>query len=163
MTTAVDPVHVGVRDARPPAIVVRLTNTIMRRLLRTPVGRLIKPLALLEFVGRRSGARHRVVVGWHRDGTELIVVTPAAWRANFENGHPATVYWSGRRTLVVGVLDTEPSRVATVLSALLEAGGSARAFALHIPDGHTLDATDITRTNRAVIRFERADVTSNTT
>jgi hypothetical protein len=163
VTTAVDPVDVGVRDARPPAIVIRLTNTIMRPLLRTPAGRLIKPLALLEFVGRRSGARHRIVVGWHRDGAESIVLTPAAWRANFENGHPATVFWSGRRTLVVGTLDTEPSRVATVLTALLEAGRSARAFALQIPDGHTLDATDIGRTNRAVIRFERADLTSSTT
>jgi len=163
VTTAVDPVDAGARDARPPAIVVRLTSTIMRPLLRSPIGRLITPLAVLEFVGRRSGTRHRVVVGWHRHGAESMVLTPATWRANFENGHPATVFWGGKRSTLVGVLDTDPSRVATVLNALLEAGGSARALALHIPDGHTLDAADVSRTNRAVIRFDRADATSHTT
>jgi hypothetical protein len=157
MTAAVDS---AVRDARPPALVVRATNLIMRPLLRTPVGRLVKPLALLEFTGRRSGIVRRVVVGWHRDGTTAIVLTPAPWRANFDHGHPSTVFWCGRRSTVIGTLDTEPARIAAKLSALLQAGSPARSFALHIPPGHTLDHADITRTNRAVIHFERADACS---
>jgi hypothetical protein len=156
MTATVD---LAVSDARPPALVVRLTNLIMRPLLRTPVGRLVKPLALLEFAGRRSGSRRRVVVGWHHEGTTAIVLTPAAWRANFDHGHPSTVFWCGRRSTVIGTLDTDPARVAVALTALLHAGTSARSLALHIPARHTLDHSDITRTNRAIIHFERADTT----
>ena len=44
-----------VRDARPPDVVVRVTNLIVRPLLRTPAARLLSPLALLEFKGRSTG------------------------------------------------------------------------------------------------------------
>lgn len=149
----------AVIDAKPPAVVVRLTNLIMRPLLRTPIGRAAKPLALLEFTGRRTGRRRRVVVGWHRDGATAIVVTPAPWRANFETGHPATLYWCGQRNTVIGTLDTDPARAAAAVTALLHGGTPARSLALRIPAGHTLDHADITRTNRAIIHFEHADTT----
>ena len=144
-------------DARPPAAVVRITSLIMRPLLRTPLSRMITPLALLEFTGRHSGARRRVVVGWHSHGTTYIVVTPASWRANFEHAHPAIVYWRGRRSSFIGTLDHDPERVADAVSALLRGGTSARSLALQIPAGHTLDADDMTRTNRAIVRFAPAD------
>lgn len=153
MTAIVD---CAVIDARPPAVVVRLTNLIMRSLLLTPIGRAVKPLALLEFTGRRTGTRRRIVVGWHSDGTTGVVVTPAKWRANFDYGHPSTVYWCGQRITVIGTLDTDPARTAAVVTTLLQGGTSARSLALHIPAGHSLDHTDITRTNRAIIHFERA-------
>ena len=153
MTATVDP---AVSDARPPAFVVRLTNLIMRPLLRTPVGRLVKPLALLEFAGRHSGTRRRVVVGWHLDGTTANVLTPAPWRKNFDNGHAATVYWCGHRSTVFGTLDTDPDRVAATVTALLHAGSTARSLALTVPAGHTLTRSDIILTNRAVIHFEPA-------
>ena len=147
----------AVVDARPPAVVVRMTNLIMRPLLRTPIGRTVKPLALLEFTGRRTGIRRRVVVGWHRDGTTGVVVTPAPWRANFDHGHLSTVYWCGRRSTVIGTLDTDPTRAAAAVNALLQGGTPARSLALRIRAGHTLDRTDMTRINRAVIHFEPAD------
>ncbi len=156
MTATVDS---AVVDARPPAFVVRLTNLILRSLLRTPIGRAVKPIALLEFTGRRSGIRRRVVVGWHCEGTKGVVVTPAPWRTNFESGHLSTVYWCGRRSTVNGTLDTDPDRAAATVNALLQGGTSARSLALRIPAGHTLNHTDITRTNRAIIHFERADTT----
>ena len=156
MTTAEDS---AVIDARPPALVVRPTNLIMRLLLRTPLGRFVKPLALLEFTGRRSGTRRRVVVGWHHDGTTAIVLTPAPWRANFDGGYPSTVYWCGRRSSVIGTLDTDPARTAATITTLLQGGTPARSLALHIPAGHTLIHTDITRTNRAIIHFEPPDTT----
>ena len=55
----------AVRDARPPAALLRVTNPILKTLLRTPVSRVIRPLALIEFRGRRSGRPIRVVVAWH--------------------------------------------------------------------------------------------------
>ncbi|MCU1386904.1 MAG: hypothetical protein JWL72_242 [Ilumatobacteraceae bacterium] len=157
MTTTV--AAAAVVDARPPVFVVRLTNLIMRPLLRTPLGRLVKPLALLEFTGRRSGTRRRIVVGWHHDGTTAIVVTPAAWRANFDHGHTSTVYWRGQRSTLIGTLDTEPARVGAAVTALLQTGTSPRSLALRIPPGHSLEPADMTRIKRAIIRFERTDTT----
>jgi hypothetical protein len=150
MSAAID---VTVRDARPPALVVRLTNVIMTRLLRTRVGRVLKPLALLEFEGRRSAQVRRVVVGWHTTATTAVVLTPAPWRANFAHGHSATVFWNGRRNIMIGTLDIDPVAVAATVNALLEAGTPARSLALRIPPGHRIEPDDITRTNRAAIRF----------
>ena len=51
------------------------------------------------------------------------------------------------------------ARVAAAVTALLQAGRRARSLALNIPAGHTLDHTDITGTNQAIIHFERAHTT----
>src|SRR4051794_22606829 len=93
-----------VRNARPPDMVVRVANVIIRPLLRSPAARAIEPLALLEFDGRRTGQRRRVVVGWHAVDDEGFVVTPAPWRANFANGHAVTVHHRGRVTQSLGTL-----------------------------------------------------------
>ena len=142
------------RDARPPGLVVRVTSMIVRPLLRTPAARLIKPLALLEFHGRRSGQRRRVVVAWHVIDDVGFVITPARWRMNFVGGHPATVHRLGRSMTLVGTLETDPAAVAGAINRLLDDHASARSLALHIPDGHVLDADDIVGTDRALICFE---------
>ena len=54
------------------------------------------------------------------------------------------------------------ARVAAAVTALLQAGRRARSLALNIPAGHTLDHTDITGTNQAIIHFERAHDASST-
>ena len=133
---------------------MRVTNLIVRPLLRTPVARLIKPLALLEFHGRRSGQRRRVVVAWHVIDDVGFVITPARWRMNFVGGHPTTVYRRGRSTTLVGTLETDPAAVADAINRLLDDHASARSLALHIPAGHVLDTDDIVNTDRALIRFE---------
>ncbi len=65
------------RDARPPLILVRVMNPIMRVVLRTVLGRLVRPFALLEFTGRRSGRRFLVPVGWHEIDSGHFAFTPA--------------------------------------------------------------------------------------
>ena len=142
-----------VSDARPPGIVVRMTNLIVRPLLRTPLARLIRPLALLEFHGRRSGQRRRIVVAWHASDDVGLVITPARWRMNFAGGHPTTVYHRGRSTTLIGTLQTDPVAVADAINQLLDHHASARSLALHIPTGHVLDTDDIINTDRALIRF----------
>jgi hypothetical protein len=143
-----------VRDSRPPRVVVRVANLVVRPLLRMPVARLIKPLALLEFHGRRSGQRRRVVVAWHVIDGVGFVVTPARWRTNFIGGHPATVHRRGHSTALVGTLEPDPAAVAAALNRLLDNHTPPRSLALNIPAGHVLDAHDIASTDRALIRFE---------
>jgi hypothetical protein len=122
--------------------------------MRTPAGKLIKPLALLEFDGRRSGQRRRIVVAWHVIDDVGFVVTPARWRANFVGGHQTTVYRRGRSMPLVGTLETDPATVAGAINRLLADHTSAGTLALHIPKAHVVDAHDIVGTDRALIRFE---------
>jgi hypothetical protein len=143
-----------VHDARPPRVVVRATNLIVRPLLRTPAAKLITPLALLEFHGRRSGQRRRIVVAWHVVDDLAFVISPARWRTNFDGGHPATVHHQGCSTTLIGTLQTDPATVASAINRLLDNHATTRSLALHIPDGHTLDADDIADTHRALIQFQ---------
>ena len=142
------------RDIRPPLIVVRAMNPIMRVALRTPLGRLVRPFALLEFTGRRSGHRFLVPVGWHEIDSGHVVFTPAAWRVNFRDGLPVTVRFRGRRQDLVGVLDDDPDRVAVSLQSLADRRGSLRAAGVDIPAGHRVTPADVAAVHRAVIRFE---------
>lgn len=146
-----------IKDARPPNAVVRVLNPVLRTLLRSPVGRLIGPLALIEFTGRHSNKTYRVVVAWHDHLDTPIVLTPAPWRANFTNGAAVTVRWRGRRTNHFAVLDTDPDNVAAAMNILLTNGTSGRGLALHIPTGHHIDRDDVVATRRALIRFQPSD------
>jgi hypothetical protein len=146
-----------VRDARPPSGVLRLTNPILKTLLRTPVGRAIRPLALIEFRGRHTGRQLRVVVAWHIIDGAPVVVTPAPWRVNFTDGAPATVRRRGRRDQYIGTLEDDPATVAKTIDAALHNGTSARALALRVPAGHVISEDDVTRTGRAIVRFRPTD------
>ena len=145
-----------VRDARPPQLLVRVLNPVLRTVLRTPIGRMIAPLALLEFAGRRSRKTYRVVVGWHSLDDTAIVLTPAAWRANFTAAAPATVRWHGQRRKYTGTLDTNPDNVAAAINTMLANGTHPRSVALHIPTGHHVNRDDVEATHRALIRFHQS-------
>ncbi len=141
-------------DARPPLLFVRAMNPIMRIVLRTPLGWLVRPFALLEFHGRRSGRLLRVPVGWHEIDTGQVVFTPAPWRANFHGGAAVTVHHHGRRLKLVGTLDDDADTVAAALQSLADRRGSLRPVGIDIPDNHRVTATDVVTVDRALIRFE---------
>ena len=141
-------------DARPPLILVRVMNPIMRVVLRTPLGRLVRPFALLEFTGRRSGRRFLVPVGWHEIDSRHVAITPAPWRVNFRDGIPVTVWFRAQRQDLIGVLDDDTGRVAVALQSLADRRGSLRPVGVDIPPGHRVTAADVAAVDRAVIRFE---------
>lgn len=145
------------RDARPPEFLVRTMNPVMRSVLRTPLGRLARPFALVEFTGRRSGRQYRVPVGYHQLGRGHVVVTPAPWRANFRNPHPVVVYFRGHRDERVGHLVDDPEAVATTLRELAKRDGSLKRIGVDLPDGHIINATDVTAVDRALIEFGPSD------
>lgn len=153
MTTGLAPT---VRDAPPPSAVMRIVNPLMGVILRTPMSRLMRPLALLTFEGRHTALRRRIVVGWHLLDGSPMVVTPAAWRVNFTGGRIATVRWRGTVSSWVGTLEADSATVATTVDQLLRNGTSDRALALRVPPGHTITSADIIETRRAIIRFAPA-------
>jgi hypothetical protein len=130
--------------APPPTDVVRAVNVVCRRLLPTPVGRLI-PLALLEFRGRRSGRTFRVPVGWHPAPGGHVVVSQGTWPKNFVGGHEA--HW------LRGTYVDDPEQVAAAFRAIVAEGTSPRALALRVPDGQQIAAADMARLHRSIIRF----------
>jgi len=142
------------RDARPPLILVRVMNPIMRVVLRTQLGRLVRPFALLEFTGRRSGRRFLVPVGWHEIDSRHVAITPAPWRVNFRDGIPVTVWFRAQRQDLIGVLDDDTGQVAVALQSLADRRGSLRPVGVDIPAGHRVTAADVAAVDRAVIRFE---------
>jgi hypothetical protein len=147
----------GVRDARPPDTVVRVLNPVLRIALRTPLGRLIRPFALLEFNGRRSGRRYRVPVGWHENDRGALVITPAPWRSNFADTTPVTVYFKGKPHRMIGTLTTNSETVADALQSLFDHGTSPRLIGLDLPKGHRITASDVSSVGRAAIQFRRCD------
>ena len=144
----------AVGDARPPAWLIRVLNPMMRLVLRTPAGRMVRPFALLEFTGQRSGRQFRVPVGWHSLDGSFVVLTPAGWRANFEDGRPVTVYHRGRSQRMTGTLVSQPAEVAAALQSLLDQGTPPGKVALNVIPGHRIDAADIEHVDRRLIRFE---------
>ena len=138
-------------DARPPEGVVRMTNPILRGALRSPIGRWIRGLAIIDHVGRRSGERRRVVVAWHELDGRAFAITPAAWRANFRDGATAQVRHRGRTRAMHGTLVADTETVAATLRTFFEAGGSPTSCGLRVEDGHTITAHDTSVVNRAIV------------
>jgi hypothetical protein len=140
------------RDKRPPQLLVDILNPVLRVVLRTPLGKLVQPFALLDFVGRR-GRRFRIPVGWHLTDAGPVVVTPAPWRTNFRNSIPVAVHHGGHSLPYIATLDDDPERVASTLQSIADRRGTLRAIGVETPAGHRITAADVTAVNRAVIRF----------
>jgi hypothetical protein len=141
------------QDARPPLALIRVMNPVLRLLLPTAVGRLIRPFALLEFDARRSGRRLRIPVGYHEARSGRVVVTPAPWRANFRGGIPVTLHHLGRGHDLVAHLEDDPHRVAEELQAIADRRGSLGLVGIKAPRGHRMTEADVAAVDRAVIRF----------
>jgi hypothetical protein len=117
--------HQLVRLAPPPAPVLRVVNPLMRRVLPSPLGRLLGTMALIEFTGRRTGRRIRTPVSWHLVNGVAHTTTDLPWRWNFAGGAPVTVTYRGRAfTGRAVLLEMSPEQVADVLLAMLTNGDS---------------------------------------
>ena len=144
----------SVRDARPPEMLVRATNPLVRGVVRSPLGRFIPALAVVDHVGRRSGTRRRVVVGWHELDGRAFVVTPAVWRANFSGGASALVRQHGRSRSMRGTLVSDAALVAETLAAFFAVGGSPASCGLRIAADHLIDADDVEIVGRSIVWFD---------
>jgi hypothetical protein len=146
-------VTTAIRDAKPPEFLVNMLNPIMRGVLRTPLGRVMRLFAMLDFRGRQSGRRYRVPVFWHPVGDEGFVFTPARWQANFAGGASARVLRRGRTETMTGTLVTDPGAVAEAFNAVLATGKKPSQMGLSMPAGHAVTAADVDAVRRSMIRF----------
>jgi hypothetical protein len=110
----------------------RLGNALVRPMLRSSAGRRIHELALLSFVGRRSGARFDVPVAYHEVDGDPVVLTAAPWTANLRGGADVELVHEGRRLPMRAELIEDPDDVARVYEALIEDIGVSEAKPMKI-------------------------------
>jgi hypothetical protein len=130
--TKVEP---GVRCFEPTAgfdKMTRIANVFMRPLLRSSAGKGIHELALLSFVGRRTGKRYEVPVEYRElDGVPLIL-TASKWRVNLRGGADVELVHEARRIPMRAELIEDPDEVASLYEALIRQIGRANAKATKI-------------------------------
>jgi hypothetical protein len=142
-----------VRNQPPPPAVLRLVNPVMRRLMRSPLGRRMKPsIVLLCFTGRRTGRRLEVPVGMHDIDGVPTVFTSGTWRANFAGGYPVTLVRQGRELPALGELVDAPDEVGAALRAALRQV-PARRLGLSVERGREPSAGELAALGRSMIRL----------
>lgn len=134
-----------------------IANPLLRSLLRSRFHRLASGrLALLSYVGPKTGRRYTFPVAYVRSDDEAIVVTPKRdtdWWRNFQDSRRCTLWLRGTERAAVGTVVTGEDRnsllvdyfdVHGVLGWMLGFGGDPTAS----PDRFAEAKRDL-----AVIRF----------
>lgn len=108
----------------PPQRLINLLNPAMRAVLGSPLhGPLDGALLVLHIVGRKTGRRYDIPVGYVEVGGQLIIVTQHRWRVNLRGGTDVDVTYRGRRRTMHADLDESPESVAGTLQREIEQHG----------------------------------------
>lgn len=158
-----------VEDSRPPRMVLRVVNPVIRTLLRSPLHRpLSKQLMLLSVRGRRTGRTISVPVGRHASNGVLLVSVSGRWRHNLVGGAPVQVTLDGRERAGYAEVEKDPDRVAQIFKMLLDRVGLGSAgllgLKLNIPRAPTVDEINPAVAGRWIARVrlvEAADGARN--
>ncbi len=120
-SAAVEPEH-------PPTAILRVTNPVVRLLLRSRLGGpMRRQLMVLRFTGRKTRRRYDIPVTAHRLDGKLYSLTYARWRNNFCGGVPVEVTPDGHVTPMQGQLLDDPERVAPIYARSISHLGVKRA------------------------------------
>jgi hypothetical protein len=105
--------HPAVERVHPPTALVRLVNPVVRRVLASPVHRLLdRHLVVLRFSTRRSGRDLSIPVTRQDIDGRLTVISDSAWRYNFSGGRDVQVLVGGRWVPARGMLVADADRIA---------------------------------------------------
>jgi hypothetical protein len=95
----------AVERTTPPAVMVRIANPVLRRLLASPLHRAVSgQLMLLRLRGRRTGRELELPVARQEHQGRLAVYSNSTWRLNFRGGHDAEVVLEGAPQRMRGTL-----------------------------------------------------------
>ena len=89
-------------------LINRFVNPVLRRLLRTPLGRGPgRSLAVVRYTGRRTGRTHELVCQYARDGDRVWILVGWAdrktWWRNFSAPSTVELWLAGRRLPAMAV------------------------------------------------------------
>ena len=149
----------------PPQRLVTLVNPLVRAMARSPLhGLLDDGLIVLHVVGRRSGRRYDIPVGFVRLDDGLVVMTQHAWRRNLRGVAEIEMTHHGRRRVCRVDLDEQPASVAATVQRIVQGHGlvqAQRRLGLVFPDGREPTAAELEAAARefdlAVLRVAGAD------
>jgi hypothetical protein len=134
---------------------LRVINPILRTVLSSRAARVLpNSLGVLEFSGRRTGTRYRIVIGAHDLAGAKAVFTSAPWSRNFRGGAPAVLVQEGRRRPGSATLVEDPETVAQAFQTVFDEGAPPRALGLDVPQGHRMTAEDVRAVQRVMIRID---------
>jgi len=136
----------------------RVGNVVMRPLIRSRMGRHMHELAVISFIGRRTGARYAVPVGYQEMDGQGLILTAAGWKVNLRGGADVEVVHDGRTQPMRADLIDDSDEVAGVYDALLHRIGLKKAMriGLRISGDHMPTHDELARAvdgKRAVIRL----------
>ena len=140
-----------VEQKPPPMALMRLLNPVMRVLLPTRLGRRMRPLAILEVTGRRSGRLHRIPVGAHPVDDGVVIFTDRPWRENVRGGADVVLAVGGTRRPAVAELVDDPAIVGPALSAAVAVAGPRR-LGLALQPGAIATVADYGAVGKSMIR-----------
>ena len=104
----------------PPSALIRMSNPVLRVLLRSPLhGALDSSVLLLHVTGRKTGRRYDIPVNYADIDGRLTVVTIAAWRINLRGGADVEVTLRGCRRPMHALLIEDPAAVAVSYQTLI--------------------------------------------
>lgn len=141
-----EPSATAVEPAHPPAAMLRVSNPVMRGLLRSPAGGpLRKQFMVLRFFGRKTGRRYDIPVVAHRLDGGLYALTDARWRNNFRDGADVEVTLDGHVTRMRGQLVDDPEAAASLYASAIDHLGVKRAqrmlgLKIHTPEPPAAEA-----------------------
>lgn len=113
--------------AHPPEAMLKVVNTTLKRVLRTPLGALIGDFMLVSFTGRKSGKQYATPVSAHQLDGDLYVVLEAQWKYNFRDGADAQVSYRGKTRTMRGELITDRAAVAAIAERIATSYGAKKA------------------------------------
>ena len=117
----------AVIPSHPPEPMMRAMNSVLRRLLGTPLGRPLTDFMVLNFAGRKSGRRFSIPVSAHVVNGTLYALANAGWKVNFRGGAPAQVVRGGKRTAMLGELIEDPDVIADLCHRTATGYGASKA------------------------------------
>ncbi len=134
MTTAVS-------RSIPPQQLVNFFNPVVRAIAGSPLhGAVDSSLLVLHVIGRRTGRRYDIPVGYVDLDGRRVVVTQHRWRVNLRDAGDVEVTFRGHRVSMRVLLDENPSTVAGTLHRVIERVGwkaAGRTVGLKVTVGRT--------------------------
>lgn len=138
----------------PPAWLMRgVVNPIVRFVARTPLGRRLPTLVVVEFVGRRTGRAYAVPAVAHEVDGSILVFTDAGWAANFRGGVAVTIRRAGSTFAATASVIEDSAEAAACIRAALTTR-KPRELGLAVDDGYHPTDDDLNAARR-VVRLDR--------
>lgn len=136
-----------VKRSVPPPSLVKMGNPLVRMLLGSPLhGVLGDSFLVLHLIGRKTGRRYNIPVGYVDMEGRLAVVTVATWRVNLRGGADVEVTRHGCLRPMHALLDEDPASVAVSYQAMIDRIGlkkAQRQLGISLPGGRAPTALEL--------------------